>query len=398
MKEIPVPSENSPNPFANEIQNYLYEHDDYNYKQLYGNTPPPTQTSPAAQQPENNTANATLGQPSSYFQNNNTSDWNNTGGFGSGVSNSGFSTNINMVTNANFGANQSFATTPNSIATSTAQNQTPTSWSYNEPSTTPTPWSTTTATPTPWDNGATYPQQMTTPTPWSNPAEQISSVPWRNNQTITPWAGGYDLSAPTQSNSNYISDEDLYARMWENLKEQEGVKPHPYLDTKGLITIGGGANVNDWNVFKNLNVTVNGVPATEAQKQEAYNRMRRLSDEKDVNGNYVNRNLKAKAFENKTNIRISDAEARGLAQNHMNNDLAHLREEFSDFDNFPLPLKEVLLDIQYNTGNLNQQNWPNLYRAIRNRDVSGIVSNVHRRDVAQRRNNWTRDTARSIRF
>jgi len=30
MKEIPVPSENSPNPFANEIQNYLYEHDDYN--------------------------------------------------------------------------------------------------------------------------------------------------------------------------------------------------------------------------------------------------------------------------------------------------------------------------------------------------------------------------------
>ncbi len=42
MKEIPVPSEDSPNPFANEIQNYLYEHDDYNYKQLYGNTQPPS--------------------------------------------------------------------------------------------------------------------------------------------------------------------------------------------------------------------------------------------------------------------------------------------------------------------------------------------------------------------
>ena len=127
-----------------------------------------------------------VGKPSSYFQNNNTSDWNNTGGFGSGVSNSGFSTNINMGNNANFGANQSFATTPNSIATSTAQNQTPTPWSYDEPSTTPTLWSTTTATPTPWNNGATYPQQMITQTPWSNPAEQISSVPWRNNQTITP--------------------------------------------------------------------------------------------------------------------------------------------------------------------------------------------------------------------
>lgn len=42
MKEIDVPSENSPNPYANEIQNYLYENDEYNYKQLYGNTPPPS--------------------------------------------------------------------------------------------------------------------------------------------------------------------------------------------------------------------------------------------------------------------------------------------------------------------------------------------------------------------
>lgn len=39
-KEIDVPSENSPNPYANEIQNYLYQNDAYNYKQLYGDTPP----------------------------------------------------------------------------------------------------------------------------------------------------------------------------------------------------------------------------------------------------------------------------------------------------------------------------------------------------------------------
>ncbi len=51
MKEIDVPSENSPNPYANEIQNYLYNNDEYNYKQLYGNTPPPpVQTQNNAQQ------------------------------------------------------------------------------------------------------------------------------------------------------------------------------------------------------------------------------------------------------------------------------------------------------------------------------------------------------------
>ncbi len=42
MKQIDVASENSPNPYANEIQNYLYNNDEYNYKQLYGDTPPPT--------------------------------------------------------------------------------------------------------------------------------------------------------------------------------------------------------------------------------------------------------------------------------------------------------------------------------------------------------------------
>jgi hypothetical protein len=42
LKQIDVESENSPNPYANEIQNYLYKNDESNYKQLYGNTPPPS--------------------------------------------------------------------------------------------------------------------------------------------------------------------------------------------------------------------------------------------------------------------------------------------------------------------------------------------------------------------
>lgn len=44
MKQIDVESENSPNPYANEIQNYLYKNDEHNYKELYGDTPPPVQT------------------------------------------------------------------------------------------------------------------------------------------------------------------------------------------------------------------------------------------------------------------------------------------------------------------------------------------------------------------
>ena len=198
------------------------------------------------------------------------------------------------------------------------------------------------------------------------------------------------------------NDEFLYTKMWENIKRFEMIVPYPYIDSKGLITIGGGANVNDWNVFKNLNVTIDGIQATEAQKWEAYNRMRQLSEEKNANGNYVNRNMKANFFKNKTNIRISDSEALRLAQNHMNNDLTHLRGEFSDFDSFPLPLKEVLLDIQYNVkGGISEKKWPKLYKAIREKNVfgkDGIVKNVNRPDVGQERNDWAKNMVRSIRF
>ena len=200
------------------------------------------------------------------------------------------------------------------------------------------------------------------------------------------------------NNVNHISEDDLYSRIWNNIKQYEKVLPYSYLDTKGNITIGGGANVNNWNDYKQLNAYVSNLPATEAQKWNDYQQLRQMSNEQDAYGNYIHRNKIAKFFEPYTSIRISDSEARRLAQNHMSNDLAHLRREFADFDSFPLPLKEVLSDIQYNIGNLNQRHWPNLYQAIQNRDVDGIVSNVNRKDVGQERNDWARNTARLIRF
>ena len=80
--------------------------------------------------------------------------------------------------------------------------------------------------------------------------------------------------------------------------------------------------------------------------------------------------------------------------------LAHVRREFADFDTFPQPLKEVLLDIQYNVkGGLNEQKWPSLYKAIRERNITGengIIANVHRKDVQKERNDWARRMAASI--
>ena len=207
------------------------------------------------------------------------------------------------------------------------------------------------------------------------------------------------LNTNPNLNPNSISDEELYKKMWTNIKEYEKVIDYPYLDTKGYITVGGGANVDNLSDFMNVNFMVNECSATEAQKLAAYNRLRELSNQKDLNGAYLHKNKLADFFEDQTNLRLSDQDAYNLAYKHMKTDLAYLRSQFADFDSLPNPLKEVLLDIQYNViGGLTQRKWPNLYDAIARRDVEGIARNINRRDVGQGRNDWAERMVRSIRF
>ena len=186
--------------------------------------------------------------------------------------------------------------------------------------------------------------------------------------------------------------------MRQNITEYEKFTGHPYIDSKGYITTGYGANINNKEDFMKVNFMINGRPATDAEKEQYYYDLRDKSMMIDANHNFIYHNIKADRFADYTPLRVSQDDALNMAQNHMTNDLAKLRREFSDFDKFPLPLKEVLLDIQYNTGNLNRQNWPKLYQAIENRDINGIIQNVHRKDVGQERNNWAEQMASSIRF
>lgn len=104
MKKIDVPTENTPNPYANEIQNYLYKNDEYNYRELYGDTPPPVPqpaTQPATQENKGFGFQSTNGQTT--FAN---------------TSNNMFGQQSNT-----FGTNTSFGSQQNTI-----QNQTPTPW------------------------------------------------------------------------------------------------------------------------------------------------------------------------------------------------------------------------------------------------------------------------------
>jgi hypothetical protein len=192
-------------------------------------------------------------------------------------------------------------------------------------------------------------------------------------------------------NRNYISDDELFQRTYNNVKGFEEIVPYPYLDTKGNITVGGGANINDYNDFMKVNFLLGDNPATEEQKRAGFDQLSNIRQQ--ANGNW---NRKASTYKYATNLSISEDEAYRMAQGHLTNDLAHLRSEFSDFDSFPIQLKEVLMDLQYNTGSLNQRKWPNLYQAIQNRDIDGIARNVHRKDVGLERNDWAANQIRSI--
>ncbi len=176
------------------------------------------------------------------------------------------------------------------------------------------------------------------------------------------------------NNPNYISDENLLAKMWGNVKKYEGIPSNPYLDIKGNITGGAGANINNKEDFMKVNFMINGRPATDTEKEKYFYKLRDMSMMVDRNNNFIHRNTKAEDFSVATPLTISD------------------------FDKFPEPLKEVLLDIQYNTGNLTRNNWPKLYQAIEDKDINGIIQNVHRKDVGQERNDWAESMVRSIRF
>ena len=213
------------------------------------------------------------------------------------------------------------------------------------------------------------------------------------------FTGNIATDAQYVNNPNHISDEDLYARMRANIKEYENFIENPYLDTKGYITTGYGANINNKDDFMKVNFMINGRPATDAEKEQYYNKLHDMSMVVDDNYKFKHHNTAAENFARYTPLKITDEEGYRLAQNHMTNDLAQVRREFSDFDNFPIPLKEVLLDIQYNViGGIQKKNWPNLYQAIADRDINGIAANVHREDVQQKRNDWAERMARSIRF
>ena len=176
-----------------------------------------------------------------------------------------------------------------------------------------------------------------------------------------------------------------------------------YIDTTWNKTTRAGANIDDWDTFNQINWEINGRPATEAEKRAVFNifqnEINQGRQNKDSKGNIIKNNKKASSYINHSQFRLAKGETDRLLRNHITEDIKYLQKEFPDFASYPPELQNVLLDIKFNTGNVSQENWPKLRKAIAEKNLfgkEGILKNVHRKDVGEDRNLWAEQQIRNI--
>lgn len=194
--------------------------------------------------------------------------------------------------------------------------------------------------------------------------------------------------------NNDTSDERLLRKEVERLKDPkfEGFIPHIYLDTGGYITTGIGALVDDETVFKTVDWLVdNKRPATDAEKQAAYNRFQDLKRQKKFGQDYG-----AGYYKDKSRLHVSEAYALQRMNEHVQNDLERLRNGIDGFDNLPYPLKEVLMNIRYTSGSVTRDNWKHLRDGIDKKDLTQIFNHVNRPQVSSSRNQWAKERIKAI--
>ncbi len=190
------------------------------------------------------------------------------------------------------------------------------------------------------------------------------------------------------------SDERLLREAAERLKgpKFENLIQHIYLDTEGKITTGVGALIDDEDVFMAVDWLVDGKrPATVAEKKAAYDHFQDLKRQEKFGQKYG-----AGYYKDESRLQVPEEYALKRLNEHLQNDLKKLREGIDGFDNLPYPLKDVLMDIRYNTGSVTRKNWKFLREGIDKKDLTQIFNHVNRPQVSSSRNKWTKERVKAI--
>ncbi|MGD0869081.1 MAG: hypothetical protein ABSB88_05990 [Bryobacteraceae bacterium] len=169
--------------------------------------------------------------------------------------------------------------------------------------------------------------------------------------------------------------EGLKAR----LRQHEGVIPHLYLDTLGLVTCGVGHMVPSPDQMAGIAMVCGSEVATLAQKEAEFAHVKSLEASK-LPAYYAQR----------TTLRMTPEAIDALQESDVESFRAALCHFLPGFTEFPEPAQEALLDMafQLGAGGLVSK-FPHLIAAVKARDWNGCAANCHRAGIQEWRNEAT---------
>jgi GH24 family phage-related lysozyme (muramidase) len=238
--------------------------------------------------------------------------------------------------------------------------------------------------------------------------DKVRAAHAQYNRTVRAWSDAPDPGddfncrcwaelVPNAAEEEYIGWQK---EAFDQIKKSEQSFLFPYLDTKGIITIGTGINVDNKSAFMKLDLRIGGKDgrlATQSEKEAGYNHLKNFAKQEIAKApkdskNRVNK--KAEFYWNKTNLFLSEKAEKSLYNLKFRQTLFNdIPKAFPKFSSLPDNAKIVIADMMFNMGatRFSREKWKNFYEAIKSRDWNRAAAESHRKDIGADRNHWARD-------
>lgn len=179
-----------------------------------------------------------------------------------------------------------------------------------------------------------------------------------------------------------MTDTELLNTVRELIKF-EGYVQHIYLDTKGLPTVGVG----------NLIKTIQDAFKVPFSVKEDFN----AASQDEIRRDYdkvcrIKPGLKASRYGLVCRCYVTEANIEALCVKRLKDEfLPGLYGIFPDFDEFPNPAREALIDLAYNLGVGGLRKFRQLRKSIKEGDWERASRCCKRKTSTDRRNKWTKN-------
>ncbi len=177
-------------------------------------------------------------------------------------------------------------------------------------------------------------------------------------------------------------------KVFEAIVKEEGFYNHMYLDSaepKSLVTVGYGKMLSSADEATKYPFYIGNVSATDVQIKQAWRIV--------YNSAHGRNNSRASYFESLTTIRMTEEDAKAITLAHIQGNLDSAREAFSEFDNYPVPAQEAILDMAYNLGisSTGISKFPSFNRHLKNKDFASAATESNRPQLRNSRNVHVRE-------